>query len=200
MSDKQSQEYYALIHTAIPDKKVYQIPGAKAAIDKEWDKLFKFGTFDLSIVAEKHDVAKRYKLKNEKVHFGTLRTLCHEKHCELPLHLRKYKGRVVFRGDIAKDEDGWYAVFSEQGTSSSHMAATKFLDAIAHAPGNSGEDSDAVGAYIQILQSDAGRISGIGVIPETWISLPPSRHSKDGSWANIKDPVCPLTANFQDIL
>ena len=56
LSDKQSEEYYALIHIAIPDKKVYQIPGAKAAVDKEWDKLFQLGTFDLSTVAEKRDI------------------------------------------------------------------------------------------------------------------------------------------------
>ena len=33
-------------------------------------------------------------------------TLCHEKHSELklPTELKKYKGRVVFRGDCVKDE------------------------------------------------------------------------------------------------
>ena len=73
LSDKHSEEYYALIHTAIPDKKVYQIPGAKDVVEKEWDKLFKLGTFDLLTVAEKRDVAKRYKLKNEKVHIVNCR-------------------------------------------------------------------------------------------------------------------------------
>ena len=115
------------------------VPGAKAAVDKEWDKLFKIEAFDLTSVAEKVDVVKRYRKADEKVHFGTLRSLCHEKHSELPLDRRVYKGRVVFRGDIVKDIDGWYAVFSEQGTSSSHMAATKFMDALARCPGNDGE-------------------------------------------------------------
>ena len=63
LSDKQSEEYYALIHIAILDEKVYQIPGAKAAVDNEWDNLFTRGAFDLFTVAEKRDVAKRYKLK-----------------------------------------------------------------------------------------------------------------------------------------
>ena len=35
LCDEASEEYYALIHTAIPDKKVFEIPGAKAAVDKE---------------------------------------------------------------------------------------------------------------------------------------------------------------------
>ena len=49
-----------------------------------------------------------------------------------------------------KDEEGFYAVFSEQGTSASHLAAAKFLDAIARFPGNTGSDSDAIGAYTQV--------------------------------------------------
>ena len=35
----------AMIHTAIPDAQVYKIPGAKAAVDKEWDKLFGINAF-----------------------------------------------------------------------------------------------------------------------------------------------------------
>ena len=45
---------------------------------------------------------------------------------------------------------GILAVFWKQGTSASHMAATKFLDAIGRMPDCDGEDSDAVGAYIQV--------------------------------------------------
>ena len=65
------------------------------------------------------------------MHFGSLMELCHEKHSELPESQRAYKGRVVFRGDQVRDESGFYAVFSEQGTSASHLAAAKFIDAIA---------------------------------------------------------------------
>ena len=38
-----------------------------------------------------------------------------------------YKGRVVFGGERVKDESGFHAVFSEQGTSASHMAVAKFM-------------------------------------------------------------------------
>jgi len=37
--------------------------------------------------------------------------LCHQKHSELSEELRRYKGRVVFRGDNVRDEEGFYAVF-----------------------------------------------------------------------------------------
>ena len=59
--------------------------------------------------------------------------LCHEKQSETWTEgmWRKYKGRVVFSGDIVKDEHDVFAVFSEQGTSASHMAAATILDAIA---------------------------------------------------------------------
>ena len=64
-----------------------------------------------------------------------------------------------------RDEDGYLAVFSEQGTSASRMAAAKFLDAISRFPGCDGEESDATGAY---TQSDLGGQRD----PETWIRLP----------------------------
>ena len=48
--------------------------------------------------------------------------LCHidghtpsQKNAELEPKLQKYKGRVVLRGDIVKDDSGAYAVFTEQG-------------------------------------------------------------------------------------
>ena len=40
---------------------------------------------------------------------------------------QKYKGRVVFRGDIVKDDSGSYAVFTEQGSSASQMTAAKVI-------------------------------------------------------------------------
>ena len=134
------------------------------------------------------------------MHFGTLRALCHEKHSELPLHLRKYKGRVVFRGDIVKDEDGWYAVFSEQGTSSSHMAATNFMDVLARCPGNDGEDSDAVAAYNQVrIDEDLTYLLGKGAkFVDTWVTLPrnrwPEEWTKNG--AHWDEPVVRVKRNI----
>ena len=93
-----------------------------------------------------------------------------------------------------KDEDGQFAVFTEQGASASNMEAAKFMDAVARMPGNSGEDSDALGAYTQVRLADAHKFLGPGVVTETWISLPPHRRPK--SWDNIEDPVCPLLLNL----
>ena len=54
--------------------------------------------------------------------------ICHLKNAELEAKHQKYKGRVVLRGDIVKDESGSYAVFTEQGSSASQMTAAKIMD------------------------------------------------------------------------
>ena len=59
------------------------------------------------------------KWHNKKVHFATLMDMCHLKNAELEQKIQKYKGRVVVRGDIVKDDSGACAVFTEQGSSGS---------------------------------------------------------------------------------
>ena len=54
---------------------------------------------------------------------------------ELEAKHQKYKGRVVLRGDIVKDDSGSYAVFTEQGSSASQMTAAKIMDIISSLPG-----------------------------------------------------------------
>ena len=111
--------------------------------------------------------------------------LCHVKHSELAKEFHSYKGRVVFRGDNVKDEQGYLAVFSEQGTSASHIAAAKFLDALARFDGNDGEDSDAMGAYTQA--EFAGE--------ETWVHVPRDRWP--AHWrGKYERPVCRLRLNL----
>ena len=48
--------------------------------------------------------------------------------------------------DIAKDDSGSYAVFSEQGSFASQVTASKITDSIARLPGCDGQASDAVSA------------------------------------------------------
>ena len=52
-------------------------------------------------------------------------TSCHLKNSELDPTFEKYKGRVVLRGDIVKDDSGSYAVFTEQGSSASQNDGRK---------------------------------------------------------------------------
>ena len=90
--------------------------------------------WDIRAVKPKAEVQARARKNKVTVNFGRLMELCHMKNAELPKEYQSYKGRIVFRGDDIKDEEGFKAVFTEQSTSSAHMAATKFLDAIARFP------------------------------------------------------------------
>ncbi|MHC4951072.1 MAG: hypothetical protein ACYTEU_08835, partial [Planctomycetota bacterium] len=189
-----SDEWFACVHTPVDIQKARKIPEGREALEKEWRKLELKKAWDVTKVQPKAKVIRDAKAKGVHVHFGSLMDLCHIKNSQMGKEFWSYKGRIVFRGDLTKDEDGYLAVFTEQGASASNMAAAKFMDAIARMPGNDGEDSDAVGAYTQVRLSDAAKLLGPGVVTETWISLPPYRRPK--SWANIVDPVCPLELNL----
>ena len=92
------------------------------------------------------------KKRGMRVHFVSLMDLCHLKNSELEAQYQKYKGRVVLRGDIVKDDSGSYAVFTEQGSSASQMTAAKVMDIISRLPGCAGQAADAVSAQnVQIF-------------------------------------------------
>ena len=52
--------------------------------------------------------------KGAKVHFASLMDICHLKSAKLETKHQKYKGRVVFQGDIVKDDSGSYAVLQNK--------------------------------------------------------------------------------------
>ena len=68
---------------------------------------------------------------------------------------KKYKGRVVLRGDIVKGDSGSPAVFTEQGSSASQLTAAKVIDVIARLPGCAGQAAHAVSAYAKVKTEDA---------------------------------------------
>ena len=107
-----------------------KIPGAKAAVDKEWQKLEKISAWNLTKVKRKKKVIDEARTSGATVHFASLMDICHLNNAELEAKHKKYKGRVVLRGDIVKDDSGSYAVFTEQGSSASQMTAAKIVDII----------------------------------------------------------------------
>ena len=104
---------------------------------------------------------------------------------ELEAKHQKYKGRVVLRGDIVKDDSGSYAVFTEQGSSASQMTAAKIMDIISRLPGCDGQAADAVSAYTQVKIEDAHKLFTIpkSECPDIWIRLP--RHKWPKSWSSM---------------
>ena len=130
-----SLQHYNLVHKFIPMHQAMKIPAAKAAVDKEWEKLEKISAWNLTKVRNKSEVIDEARTKGAKVHFASLMDTCHLKNAEVEAKDQKYKGRVVLRGDIVKDDSGYCAVFTEQGSSASQMTAAKIMHIISRLPG-----------------------------------------------------------------
>ena len=152
--------------------------------------------WNLTKVRSKSEVIDEARKAGATVHFASLMDICHLKNAELEAKHQKYKGRVVLRGDIAKDDSGSYAVFTEQGSSASQMTAAKTMDIISTLPGCDGQAADAVSAYTQVKMEDAHQLLKIpkSECPDIWIRLP--RHKWPKSWSSMENRVVPLERNF----
>ena len=137
-------------------------------------KMEKISAWNLTKVRSKNEVIDEARTSGTKVHFASLMDICHLKNDELEAKHQKYKGRVVLRGDVVKDDSGSYAVFTEQGSSASQMTAAKIMDIISRLPGCDGQAADAVSAYTQVKMEDAHKLLKIpkSECPDIWIRLP----------------------------
>ena len=147
-----------LVHNFIPLPQAMKIPAAKAAVDKECEKLEKISAWNLTKVKSKKEVIDEARTRGAKAHFASLSVICHLKNAELETMHQKYKGRVVLRGDIVKDDSGSYAVFTEQGSSTSQITAAKVIDIISRLPSCDGQAADAVSAYTHVKLEDAPKL------------------------------------------
>ena len=191
-----SSQHYNLVHKFIPMPQAMKISAAKAAVDKEWEKLEKIPAWDLTRVRSKKEVIGEARTSGATVHFASLMDICHLKSAELEAKHQKYRGGVVLRGVFVKDDSGSYAVFTEQRSSASQMTAAKVMDIISRLPGCDGQAADAVSAYTQVKMEDAHKLLKIpkSECPDIWIRLP--RHKWPKSWSSMEDPVVPLERNL----
>ena len=60
-----------------------KIPAAKAAVDKEWEKLVKILAWVITKVRKKSEVIDEARTKGTKVQFSSLMDICHLKNAEL---------------------------------------------------------------------------------------------------------------------
>ena len=74
------------------------------------------------------------------------------------------KGRIVYRGDCAKDEYGAAAVYQELGANPTSVQGLNACLAYGSLPGNLAMAADAIKAYVQAYLKSKYR---------TWIELPP---------------------------
>ena len=78
-----SLQHYKLVHKFIPMPHAMKIPAAKAAVDKEWEKLEKIPSWDLTKVRSKSEVIDEARTKGAKVHFASLMDICHLKNADI---------------------------------------------------------------------------------------------------------------------
>ena len=145
-----SLQHYNLVHKFIPMPQAMKIPAAKAAVDKEWEKLEKILGSDKTKVRSKSEVIDEARTKGAKVHFASLMDICHLKNAELETKHQKYK-----------DYSGSCAVFTELGSSASQMTAAEVMNMKSSLPGCSGQAADAVSAKTQVKTEDASTLSKI---------------------------------------
>ena len=139
-------------------------PEALAAVRAEADGLRSVPTWDEDNPREFDDVRRESRQSGVKVHFGKLMTIASIKSYELAKHLQKMKGRIVYRGDCAKDEEGAAAVYRELGANPTSVQGLNACMAYGALPGNATTTADAIKAYVQaFLKSNF----------QTWIELPP---------------------------
>ena len=130
-------------------------------------------------VKSKKQVINEARTSGATVHVASLMDICHQKNAELEVKHQKYKGRVVLRGDIVKDDSGSYAVFTEQGSSASQMTAAKIMDIISQIAGLRWTSSRR---SISLYPSKHGRCSQIIEISQIGVSrhLDSSHHNTNG--------------------
>ena len=159
-------------------------------------KFEKIPAWQLPKARNKKEVIDEARNKGRKVHFASLMDICHLENSELEHQYQKYKGRVVLRGDIVKDDSGAYAVFTEQGSSASQKTAAKVMDLKTRLPGCSGQAANAVSVYTQVKMEDAPTLLRIpkSECPDIWIR--PPKHKWPKSWSSMEDPVVPLERKF----
>ena len=130
----------------------------------------KIPAWNTTKVRSKKEVIDKARTTGAKVNFASLMDICHLKNAELEAKHQKYKGQVVLRGDIVKDDSG----FTEQGSSASQMTAAKVMDIISKLPGCDGQAADAVSAETKVKMEDAHKLLKIpkSECPDIWIRLP----------------------------
>ena len=78
-----SLQHHKLVHKFIRIPQAVKIPAAKAAVDKEWEKLEKISAWNLTKVRSKKEVIDEARTSGAKVHFASLMDKCHLKNAEL---------------------------------------------------------------------------------------------------------------------
>ena len=126
------------------------------------------------------------------VHFASLMNICHLKNAELEAKHQTYKGRVVLRDDIVKDDSGflssihWTKIFSISNWQQLRSWIS-FPDCLVA--------MDKQQMHYQLIPKSKWKMKiPKSECPDIWIRQP--RHKWPKSWSSMEDPVVPLERNL----
>ncbi|CAE7028491.1 GIP [Symbiodinium sp. CCMP2592] len=159
-----SKEVSAMVTKLLSRAEMLSSPEALKAVKQEADGLRAVPVWDETNPQEYASVQAQARRTGTKVHFGKLMSIASIKFWELAKHLQKVKGRIVYRGDCAKDEEGAAAVYRELGANPTSVQGLNACLAYGSLPGHQSSAADAVKAYVQALLKSKY---------QTWIELPP---------------------------
>ena len=167
--------------TKTVDRKDWQKPHYDA-IRAEGEKLQARQTWLEDTVCEKDELLEWARSNNIDIHCGDLMTICGVKNWETK-ELHKLKGRIVYRGDSAKDQNNAPAVYAELSANPATIHSINSNIAYGCIPGHCTKTSDAPQAYTQsTLKSKV----------QTWVSVPkelwPAKWHSEGR----RKPMCRL--------
>ena len=156
---------------------------AKAAVDKEWEKLEKMPAWQMTKVKSKKEVIREAQQERRTVHFCHADGHLSYQECGVRTEVSENKGKIVLRG-------------TEQGSSASQTTAAEAMDVIARQPGCAGQAADAVSTYTKVRMGDPPKLLKIpkSECADIWMRLP--RHKWRKSKSNIEDPVVLLERHF----
>ena len=153
----------AAVTKLLDRKEMMTDPAAMQAVGTEGRALVKAGIWLEETVVEKSDLIANANTSGEKIHMGDLMRICSVKLWECAAKYHKYKGRICFRGDNVRDQDGAAAVFQEMCASPTTVHSANSNLAYGCLPGNTTTQADAIRAYVQwLLHSKC----------KTWVRIP----------------------------
>ena len=118
-------------------------------------------TWDDNSVTVLENLKSQAKELGMTVHIASLHTLCGVKHWEQPIEQHKYKGRIVYRGDLIKNESDELVLYADTATTPTSLVALNLALFFGTCKDNTISLSDAVQAFLQAPLEE-----------ETWVLVP----------------------------
>ena len=143
-----SLSHFNLAHKFIPMPQALKInPDAKAAVEKECEKLEKIPAWQLTKVWIKKDVIEEARTRGRKVHFASLMDVCHVKKSELAHQYQKYKVESCSEVTLWRMIQDQIPYLLNKDHQHHKRLQQKVMDIYFKTTGCAGQAADAVSAY-----------------------------------------------------